>query len=128
MEYCFYCYGHENIRATHHKTLEFIKDAELSPSGTCIIGINADFDFHCLKQLSGRIIIILEEGDFADNFSAIINPEFEDEKEVVFRKSAFSSTRTFAQYLDKGAKDLNRDIIKLMRKRNSRMKVTIAEW
>ena len=127
MEYCFYCSGHENIRATHHKTIEFTKDMELSPGGTCVIGINADFDYRYLKRLSGQIKIVLEVGDFSDSFTAIINPEFEDEREVVFRKSAYSSARTLAQYLDKGAKDLNRDIIKLMRSRDSRMKVTITE-
>ena len=127
MEYSFYCYGHENIRATHHKTLEFTKDTELSSGGTCIIGINADFDLHRLKQLSGRIKVILEVDNLVESFTAIVNPEFGDEREAVFRKSAYPSTRTLAHYLDKGAKELNREIVKLMRNRGSRMKVTITE-
>ena len=127
MEYCFYCFGHENIRGTHRKTVEFTKDTELSPGGTCIIGINADFDFHNLKRLSGRIKTVLEVGNLVDSFTAIINSEFNDEREIVFRKSAYSSARTLAQYLDKAANGMNRDIIKSMRHRESRMKVTITE-
>ena len=127
MEYFFYCFGHENIRATHHKTLEFTKDTELTPGGTCIVGVKADFILHDLKSLSGPVKIVLEAGDFLDTFTAIINPEFEDEREVVFRKSAYSSARTLAYCLDKGAKSLNRDIVKLMRRRDTMMKVTITE-
>lgn len=33
--------GHKNIRSNHQKTIEITKDSHLTPSGDCIIGINA---------------------------------------------------------------------------------------
>ena len=33
--------GHKNIRALHKKTIEITKDSDLTPSGDCIIGVNA---------------------------------------------------------------------------------------
>jgi hypothetical protein len=33
--------GHENIRSNHQKTIEITKESHLTPSGDCIIGVNA---------------------------------------------------------------------------------------
>ena len=78
MEYSFFCYGHENIRATHRKTIEFTREAELSRRGTCIIGVNADFDLQSLKKLSDRVRVVLEIGDLTDIFTATFHPDFMD--------------------------------------------------
>jgi hypothetical protein len=34
--------GHPNVLATHEKTIEITKEDFLTPTGDCIIGINAD--------------------------------------------------------------------------------------
>ena len=126
MKYSFVCFGHENIRARHHKTIEFIKDRELTPRGTCIIGVNADFDTSMLKRFSGRIKILVEVGSLSDSFYATINPEFDDDREIVFRKSNYRSKRTLGNRLDKGASRLSRKIVDLMRSPATKMKVTLA--
>ena len=33
--------GHENIRSNHQKTIEITKESHLTPSGDCIVGVNA---------------------------------------------------------------------------------------
>jgi hypothetical protein len=125
MRYVFHCWGHENIRAKHPKTIEFTKDAHLTPRGDCIIGIRADFDLPSVKRLSGRIRITVEVNGLQDTFQAFVNPDFDDDYEMVFRKSGFRSKRTLGINLNKGAIGLKRDIVRLMRNPKAKMKVIL---
>jgi hypothetical protein len=125
MKHVFYCFGHENIRARHTKTIEFTKDAHLTPRGDCIIGVMADFDVHILKRMKGRIRVTVEVGGMQDTFRAYVNERFDDDHEIVFRKSGFRSKRTLGVNLNKGANRLDRDIAQLMKHAHSRMKVTL---
>ena len=126
-EYTFRCHGHENIRAKHHKTIEFTKDSELTRRGTCIIGIRADFEPSRLKALSGKIKITIEVDGLTDRFYATINPDFDDEDEIVFRRSRYRSKRTLGMRLNKGANTIRRDIVQLMKDPNQVMEVTLQE-
>lgn len=125
MKYVFHCYGHKNVRATHPKTIEFTKDSDITVRGDCIIGVRADFDRTELKKLSGKVTITVEVDNLKDTFKAVINPRFDDEHEVVFRKSPYKSKRTLGVKLNKGAHRLNRDIVQLMQNPDTVMKVTI---
>ena len=126
-QYTFQCFGHENIRAKHHKTIEFTKDSDLTRQGTCILGVRADFDASCLKSLSGKIRITVEVGDLTDKFYATINPDFDDDHEIVFRRSTYRSKRTLGLRLNKGADCLKREIVQLMKDPDQVMKVTFEE-
>jgi hypothetical protein len=125
MRHEFHCCGHENIRAKHHKTIEFTKDTDLTLRGDCIIGLGADYDLATVKRLEGQVRITVEVGGLQDRFRAIINPGFDDDREMVFRRSTFRSKRTLGIRLNKGAISLNRDIVQLMRDPTARMKVTL---
>src|SRR3989338_4531072 len=48
--YSFNAYGHSNITATHKTTVEFTKDKDLSLKGSCILGVNADFELEKIKN------------------------------------------------------------------------------
>jgi 16S rRNA (adenine(1408)-N(1))-methyltransferase len=127
--YSFFVYGHPNIRATHFKTLEFTKDTELTERGDCIIGIKADFDIARLKQFQKKIRIICEiehEGRvLRSEFKSKVHPGFNDDHEMVLRKSGFPSERTFGIGLNLGANHLDREMVKLLQDPNTKMKVTI---
>ena len=125
MKYVFHCLGHPNIRAKHPKTIEFTKDVHLTPRGDCIIGIGADFDLASVKSLRGRLRITVKVEGLQDTFWAFANPYFDDEHEIVFRKSGFRSRRTLGINLNKGAADLNRDIVRLMRNPEAKMEVVL---
>lgn len=127
LSYTFYCYGHPNIRAKHPKTLEFTKDTELTPNGTCIVGIRAEFDVSELKKLRGKVNIHLRAGEWEDTVKAVINPDFDDAHEVVFRKSRFNSPRTYGFWLDRGSSALHRELILLLKNPETRLEVTITE-
>ena len=125
MRYVFHCWGHKNIRAKHTKTIEFTKDRHLTPRGDCVIGVGADFDVASLRKLSGRIRITVEVDEVRDTFWAWANPDFDDEREMVFRKSRYRSQRTLGLGLNKGAVGLNRTIVRSMVDPKTRMTVIL---
>lgn len=125
MRYTFSCFGHKNIRATHHKTIEFTREDDLSPRGTCVLGVRADFDPLQLKRLSGRVRVAVTAEDVTDTFHATINPYFDDDREIVFRKSHFNSPRTLGIDLDKGADALRQDLVALLQNPQTRLEVTL---
>jgi len=127
VEYVFRCWGCPNIRAKHGKTIEFTRDDEIGIRADCVIGIRADFELGELKKFKGKILISVECGGVVDEFHAIVNPNFSDDREVVLRKSRYSSARTFGVMLNKGADGLKRDIAKLMRNPEQEMIVRIFQ-
>lgn len=127
LSYTFYCYGHPNIRAKHPKTIEFTADTELTPNGTCIVGIRAEFDLTELKKLRGKVTVALRVGTVEDMVKAVINADFADAHEIVFRKSRFNSPRTYGFWLNRGSSALNRELILLMKNPDTRLEVTITE-
>jgi uncharacterized protein len=127
VKYCFRCFGHPNIRAKHSKTIEFTKDAEIGVKADCIIGVKADFESLELKEFKGRILIVVESEDVTDEFHAMVNPDYNDDREVVLRKGQYLSERTFGIMLNKGADGLKREIANKMRKSGKEMLVTIYQ-
>ena len=127
VNYVFRCYGHGNIRAKHEKTIEFTKDGEISVKADCIIGVRADFDLEELREFRDKVLVVVECGDFQDEFHAIVNPDFSDEREMVLRKSRYSTARTFGVMLSKGAAGLKREIVRMMRDPGREMIVTVHQ-
>jgi hypothetical protein len=127
MQVIFTCQGHPNIRATHRKTLEFTRDATIGERATCIVGVRANFDPAQIKRLRGSIRITMQAGEYEDSVRAVVNPAFNHEHEIVFRKSEAATSRTLGIALDRGARDLNRKLIKFMQKIGEPMRITITE-
>lgn len=131
--YSFTCDGHENIRATHVKTMEFTKDTDLSIQGDCIVGINADFKLDELKKFKGKVKFVLSAVDPETNeiiesvHKCKVNQNFESDHEIVLRKSTFQSDRTFGFFLNRGSNRVERKIIELLQKKVSKLTVTIFE-
>ncbi|MBI4452779.1 DUF371 domain-containing protein [Candidatus Woesearchaeota archaeon] len=132
MQYKFRAYGHPNILGTHKTTLEFTKDDELSLKGGCIVGVKADFNLNKIKgfikkmpnkKITITIEVIDEENKrVKEKISAELNPGFNDDKELVIRKTDFMSERTLAIKADKAAFELNRGLIESLKQK----KVVIA--
>lgn len=133
MQYTFNCFGHPNIRAEHVKTLEFTKDTDLSLKGDCIVGINADFDLAKLKEFSKKVrvscvVLDPETGQkIVSVFKCKVNPAFNNNHELVLRKSGYGSDRTFGQGLNKGSNHLDRKMVRLMQNPVTKMQVTISQ-
>ncbi|MEM3373668.1 MAG: DUF371 domain-containing protein [Candidatus Woesearchaeota archaeon] len=107
--------GHENLIGNHKNTFEFTKEKELTKKGDCIIGVNSNFDHTKLKELCKKFKkakIIIQSDKFKDDVVFYLNKNFDDEKEIVIRKSNFISKRTLGILAEKSAFELNRDLIK----------------
>ena len=127
--YSFTASGHKNIRATHRNTLELTKDAVLTEDGDCIIGVKAEFELEKIKQFlqKEKIKITIRANGITETVTAVPNPNFSDEHEMVIRITNFDSKRTFATRADKSAKQLSRRFVKELKNDKTRMVITIEE-
>ena len=132
MQYKFHAYGHKNILATHKTTLEFTKDKELSLKGDCIVGINSDFEIDGMKQFiksskNKKILIAIETSDkkIKETIEAELNPDFNNDREIVIRKTDFVSERTFAIKSNKAAFELKRELINYLKDKKNKISVFV---
>jgi hypothetical protein len=108
----FKIYGHQNMLATHKNTLEFTKDKELTKRGDCIVGVNSDFNMTKKFLNAKKIKITITSDGINEVIVADVNASFNDEHEIVIRKTGFLSKRTLGINADKAAVDIDRRIIK----------------
>ncbi len=136
--YSFTAYGHKNILATHKTTIEFTKDRELSLRGNCILGINADFDLSELKksiekkinknkQIKDKIKIIINMDGISDEIAAELNPDFDDDEEIVIRMGEFKSKRTLGVRADKAAAHIKRELVEKLKNPEQKIMVSITD-
>ena len=125
MRYQFHAYGHLNILATHKTTLEFTKDSELSLKGDCIVGVKADFDLDEIKKIIDKsknkkieILIKTDDKKIQEGIEAELNPNFDDNNEIVIRKTDFASQRTLAVRSNKAAFELKMELIDYLKQKN----------
>src|SRR3989338_5025801 len=129
-DYNFTAFGHRNVLAKHKTTLEFTKDIAISKRADCIIGVNSDFNFKDLKKfLSGkkRIKIIARANDERFEVNAVLNEGFNDEREIVIRKTGFVSERTLGINADRAASDVPEKMAKLLQNPQQKIQIQIAE-
>lgn len=127
LSYTFEAFGHENILATHTKTLEITKDLDLTLNGDCIIGINSNFKLNELQKFREWVDVELTCENESENFRCFINPQFESDHEIVFRKSKFGSERTFGILCTKSSFNINRNIIKNLKNPTSVLKIKVTQ-
>lgn len=128
--YNFTAFGHRNILARHKTTLEFTKDREISRRADCIIGVNSDFDINDLRKFifcKGRVKIIISVNNEKFEVNAVLNEGFNDEKEVIIRKTNFASERTLGINADKTASDVPEKMAKLLQNPWQKLKIQITE-
>lgn len=127
--------GHENIRSNHQKTIEITKESHLTPSGDCIIGVNASAS---CADLPDSIKKKLQNPNSKINFSIKVGShEFivegrghEDlilthHEDIVIRKSNFVCPRTLAVKCDKASDLMPREMISLLQNPDTRGTFTI---
>ncbi len=122
----FIAYGHPNITAKHKTTIEFTKDKEVSLDGDCIVGVNSDFDLNEIKDFireNKEIKVIVKVDNIEEEINCEVNKNFNNDKEIVIRKTDFVSERTLGIKANKSASELRRDLIKKLR--DTKIKIRI---
>jgi hypothetical protein len=128
-------YGHENVLATHHSTLEFTKDMHLSSNGDCILVVAIDKGLtdlsrefkETLCRPNAKLTIQIEVDNLTEEVQAqgatqlILNHPVE----MVIRKSDHTSDRTLAVHANKAAKDISRELVEKLKNPNQKAKITL---
>ncbi|HID47625.1 MAG TPA: DUF371 domain-containing protein [Methanothermococcus okinawensis] len=127
--------GHPNVKCTHKTTLEITKEDYLTSTGDCIIGISADksmLDFpedfkERIRNASRVVVEILVDGlrDVVvgrGHRDLILNHP----TDIVIRRSTYICPRTLMICADKGARDIDREIVRRLRDRSKlTFKITV---
>ncbi|MFB6095463.1 MAG: DUF371 domain-containing protein [Halodesulfurarchaeum sp.] len=113
--------GHEHVRGTHQSTFEFTTDEYLTPTGDCILGIEADtapadfpdFVVASCQDADATISVTIEAAGATDEIVGRGDPSltFESNRSMVGRTSTYVDDRTILLEADKAAADLDRDLI-----------------
>ncbi|GBL42405.1 hypothetical protein LBMAG54_04090 [Nitrosopumilaceae archaeon] len=116
--------GHENIRSNHQKTIEITKESHLTPSGDCIIGVNASASCADLPPLlkkklqnpNSKVIfsIKVDKHEFNVEGRGHENLTLTHLEDIVIRKSDFVCPRTLAVKCDKSSDLIPREMILLL--------------
>lgn len=127
--------GHRNILGLHRNTIEVTKDDEITRRADCIIGVRATKACSDLSDPMKRYIqsggllsfeIIVGEQRFAFQGKGSNTLNLIDDRELVLRRSDFSSERTGAIGCSAAAMDIPRSVIEKLQNPNSngRLKIT----
>ena len=129
-------FGHENVQATHHATVEFTRDIDLSRNGDCILVVATDKGLAdlspefkaALKRPHSKLIVKIEADGVTDEIHAqgALHLALNHPMEMVLRKSDFDSDRTLGIRADKAAKELSRDLVKKLQNPTQRAKITLT--
>jgi 16S rRNA (cytidine1402-2'-O)-methyltransferase len=119
--------GHPNLRGTHANTFELTTDATVTTSGTCIIGIEADWDRVALLALRGRVDVTVRSGDISETVRARINPTFIPGDPLIIRKHPDPQPRSLCIDAEKGSSALDRAMIALLRQPDAEVEVVLRQ-
>jgi hypothetical protein len=127
--------GHKNIKATHPTTFEFTKDSHLTLRGNCIIGVNATKTASQLssefkiaaKKIQTIIHVKMNVNGIIDEAVGKGHPSlsFMNSNSLVVRKSTYPCNRTLMILSNKGANNLSRHLVELMKNPQAKMEVTL---
>ena len=128
-------FGHENIRSNHKKTIEITKDSELTPSGDCIIGVNAS---HACIDLPDALKEELCNPNSKISFTFTVKPYYftvngnghdgltlSHKKDIVLRRSNFVCSRTMAVGCNKSSDLVPREMIRLLQNPHTKGMLTL---
>ena len=121
----FVCRGHPNVAATHAKTIELTRDADISRRATCVLGVASDHDDRALLALRGRVEVALECDGARDEFAATMSPFFLGDDSLVFRRGAGLRADTLAFDATKTAATIDRALVGRLGSSSARLHVTI---
>lgn len=118
--------GHADVRATHDKTLEVVGGPHITVRATCVVGVSAELPLPDLQAFRGPIVIDIEAGGVSDRVTAVANPYYAVGDRAVIRRSDHRSPETFATRADKGAADLDRDLVRFLSDPDTEVHVTVS--
>ena len=119
--------GHPNIRATHAKTLELTRDAEITERATCVVGVAAELDERALASLHGRVALTLSVGAESVIVRGRLNPGFQPGDPLVVRRAPDVTRNALLVDADTVASELPRSFVAALTDPTARIAVAVEE-
>ena len=126
--------GHPNILGNHKTTIEITKERNLTKRGDCIIALSANKgllelskEFKEKAKLGLKITCILMANGVLEEISGYGHPSlsFSHPKDIVIRKSQYICSRTLMIRANKSARDLDRELIKILQNSKTQLRITL---
>jgi hypothetical protein len=118
--------GHRNVTAKHKTTFQITKDKEISKRADCVVGVSADKALSDFKEVTkaalrndgSKVRLLLYAGETCEVVTGLGSTElkYSDNRDMVVRKSSFTSGRTLMIRADKAAADLDRRMIERLKR------------
>jgi len=128
-------YGHRNISAKHPTTLEITTESDITPRGDCIIGVKANKAIadleprfkEIVKRDDAILVILLRSGEYKDVIVAQGSSKLilSDKRRLIIRKSGYIEPATLGIHANKAAKDIDRNLIRVLIDTESILKIDI---
>ncbi|MGQ9759742.1 MAG: DUF371 domain-containing protein [Candidatus Methanomethylicaceae archaeon] len=131
----FYAKGDPLITGIHRTTIEITKDVLKSIKGDCVIATRSELALKDLPEefksaaraAEARIGLFIEVEGFSEEVWGRGHPSLplKSDGEIVVRKSGYVCGRTLMIHADKAAADLSRDLIRLLKNGDAKVKLTL---
>ncbi|MEM4644482.1 MAG: DUF371 domain-containing protein [Candidatus Methanomethylicaceae archaeon] len=131
----FYAWGDPLITALHRTTIEVTKESVKSIRGDCVVATRSELalrelpeEFKSMAKFEeARIGLIIEVNGISEEVWGRGHPSltFESGKDMVVRKSGYICGRTLMIHSNKAAVDLSREIVRLLKRHDTRIKLTL---
>ncbi len=128
--------GHPNVRATHSTTLEITRDRVLTVNGDCIIGVNAS---HGLRDLPEKMKTLLRSSKAVITVKLFVLDQImiikgkghagltlDSADCFICRTSDYVDRRTLMIESDKAAKNIPRELVKLLQNPIPQIRIEIT--
>ncbi len=132
----FSAFGHVNVTATHHSTLEFTKEKHLSRTGDCILAVCSEKALtdlsnefkDSIRKPNAKLTVTIEANGTSEQINAHGSPKllFTHHTDMVLRKSSYIDSRTLGIQADKAARDLSRTIVEKLKNPEQKVIVTLT--
>jgi hypothetical protein len=119
--------GHPAITATHQKTLEVSREADIGREATCVIGVSGALDEQALARLRGIIELTISAGGRSAVVRGRANPAFRPGDPLVVRRDPAITRDAILVEADIGAAGLDRELVAALAERGAAIELTFRE-
>lgn len=119
--------GHAAVRATHAKTLELVREGEIGSAATCVVGVGASLDEEAAAAVDGRVELVISAGGATDSVRGRLNPAFRPGDPLIVRRSAAVTRDALVIDADRGAADLDRELVAELARPDGLVEVVLRE-
>ena len=128
--------GHSNVRSSHPTTIMITRDEHLTARGDCVVTVAAEASLldlpdemkEAARTRDAAITLTIKVGQLSFTVTGRGHPllSYSSTSDIVARKSVYTCSRTLMVEADKAARDIPREMVRLLQSPGSEVKVTLT--